>query len=82
MARNTLVTLKQVISKSRQDRQIWDVNDGVILRLKYVQIKWVQAMKESTPGINNCLGATITLDGIFSNKKKEESKKLSYDISQ
>ena len=31
VARNTLVTVNQVITKRWQDRQIWDVNDGVML---------------------------------------------------
>ena len=31
VARNTLVKLNQVITKRRQDCQIWDVNDGVML---------------------------------------------------
>ena len=31
VARNTLVTLNQVIAKRRQNRQIWDVNDGVMV---------------------------------------------------
>ena len=29
--RNTLVTLNQVITKRHQNRQIWDVDDGVML---------------------------------------------------
>ena len=31
LARNTLVTVKQVVAKRRQDHQIWDVKDGVML---------------------------------------------------
>ena len=31
VARNTLVKVNQVITKRRQDRQIWDINDGVML---------------------------------------------------
>ena len=29
-------------------------------------------MKESTPGLNNYIGITITLDGSFMKKKKEK----------
>ena len=62
VARNILVTLNQVIAKRWQDCKIWDVNDDVMLRCKYIQINWLQAMKESNPGLNNDIGITITSD--------------------
>ena len=62
MARNTMATLNQFITKIRQNRQIWDVNDGIILRHKAMQIKQIQAMKESTLGINYDLVITIASD--------------------
>ena len=61
MACNTLVTLNQVIEKNLQDHQIWDINDGFMLPHKYIQIKQIRAMKESTPGLNNDIGITINL---------------------
>ena len=71
MAYNTLVTLNQVIEKNPQDHQIWDINDGVILPHKYIQIKQLRAMKESTPGINNDIGITINLAKNFARNIKE-----------
>ena len=47
-----------------------------------MQLNQIQAMKESTPGIKNDLGMKITLAEMFVRKKKEEKKKLAYDISQ
>ena len=70
VAYSKLVTVNKVISKRRQDRQIWDVNDGVMLQHKALQIKRIQAIKESTLGINNDLGITITSSEIFVKKKK------------
>ena len=48
VTRSTLATVNQVIAKKRQDRQIWDANDGVMVKQKDMQIKRLQAMKEST----------------------------------
>ena len=70
VAHNTLVTLKQVIAKIRQNLQIWDVDDGVMLQRKYMQIKQLQAMKESTLGLNDNIGITIALAENFVKKKK------------
>ena len=56
---NTLVTMNKVIEKRRQDRQIWYGNYGVMFQRKYMQLKRLQAMKESNPGLNNDLGITI-----------------------
>ena len=70
MARNKLVTLNQVITKRRQNRQIWDANDGVTLRRKAMQIKWLQDVKESTPRLNDDLGITIGSAEHFVKKKK------------
>ena len=52
-----------------------------MLRFKCIQIKQIQAKKESTPGLNKNPGITINLDEIFVNMKKEERKKLSDEIS-
>ena len=52
VARNALVTFNQFNVKRWQNRKIWDVNDGVMLRRKAMQLKQLQAMKESTLGIN------------------------------
>ena len=41
-----------------------------------MQLKQIQAKKESTPGLNNNLGIKITLAGNVVNKKKEEREKL------
>ena len=62
--------MNQDIAKRGQDRQIWYVNDGVMLRWRYMQIKRLQAMKESTPGLYNDLGVKITSAGNFVRKKK------------
>ena len=70
VARNTLVTLNQVIAKILQNRQIWDVNDGVMLRRKDIQLKRLQAMKESTPGLNDDLVITIASAEFFVKNKK------------
>ena len=56
-----MVTVNQVISQSRQDLQIWDTNDGVLLQLKYTQLKRLHAMKASTLEVNNDIGGTTTL---------------------
>ena len=82
VARNTLVILNQVIAKIWQKRQIWDVNDDVMLRRKAMQIKRLHATKESTPGIKYGLLITIPLAENFVKNKKEESKKISEEISQ
>ena len=74
MASNTLVTLNQVIVKRRQNHQRWDINDGVMLQRKYIQIKRLQDMQESTMGLNDGLGITITSAENFARKKKEENK--------
>ena len=42
---NTLVTVNQVISKKWQDHQIWDFNDGIMLRRKCIQLKRLHYMK-------------------------------------
>ena len=80
--RNTLVTVNQVIVKSWQDRQIWDVNGGVMLQHKSMQLKRLQATKQSTPGLNNDIGITNTSAGNSVKNKKEERKILAEDISQ
>ena len=82
VTRSTLATVIQVIAKKRQDRQIWDANDGVMVQQNDMQIKRLQAMKESTPGINNNIGITITLDETFVNNNKEERGNLAEEISQ
>ena len=71
-ARNTLVTLNQVITKRQKNCHIWDVNDGVMLQHKAMQIKCLQSMKDSTLGLNDDIGITIALAENFVNKKKEE----------
>ena len=38
---------------------MWYGNDGVMFQRKYMQLKRLQAMKESNPGLNNDLGITI-----------------------
>ena len=38
--------------------------------------KWIQAMKESNPGLNNDLGITITSSENFPKKKREERENL------
>ena len=48
-----------------------------MLRCKYMQLNWIQSMKDPTPGINDDLGISISLDEKFVKKKKEEGKKLS-----
>ena len=58
--RNTPVTVNQVIAKRRQYRQIWCVNNCVMLQFNYMQLKRLEAMKDSTPGLNNDLVITIT----------------------
>ena len=45
VARNTLLTLNQVITKIRKKRQIWAVNYGLMLLCKAMQIKWLQDTK-------------------------------------
>ena len=70
VTRSTLATVIQVIAKKRQDRQIWDANDGVTLRRKAMQIKWLQDVKESTPRLNDDLGITIGSAEHFVKKKK------------
>ena len=82
VVRNTLVILNQVIAKIWQKRQIWDVNDDVMLRHKAMQIKRLHSTKESTPGIKYGLLITIPLVENFVKNKKEESKKISEEISQ
>ena len=74
MASNTLVTLNQVIVKRRQNHQRWDINDGVMLQRKYIQIKRLQDMQESTMGLNDGLDIKITSAEHFARKKKEENK--------
>ena len=81
MARNKLVTLNQVITKRRQNRQIWDANDGVTLRRKAMQIKWLQDVKESTPRLNDDLGIIISCPENFV-KEKKNREKLAEEISQ
>ena len=48
---------------------IWYVNDGVMLQRKSIQKNQIQAMKESTPGLNDYIGITINLAETFVNKK-------------
>ena len=45
IACDTLVTLNQVITKRRQNCQIGDVNYGVMLQRKDVQLKRLQAKR-------------------------------------
>ena len=45
-----------------------------MLRYKVMQIKQIQAKKESTPGLNNNPGITITLDESIVNIKKKKGK--------
>ena len=71
MARNILVTLNQVIAKRQQNCQIWYFDDVVMLRRKSMQIKRLQATKESTPVLNDDLVITIALAENFVKKKKE-----------
>ena len=66
--------MNQVISKMREDRQIWDVNVGLMLRHKAMQLKRLQATKESTSGLNNDLGITMTSDEILLRRKKNKGK--------
>ena len=47
-----------------------------------MQLKQLQAMKESAPEMNNYLGITITSAERFVKKKKEEGKKLAEEIYQ
>ena len=82
MASNTLVILNQVIAKIWQNRQIWYVSDGVMLRRKSMQINRVQSMKESTPVINDYFVITIASGETIVKKKKEKRIKLAEDISQ
>ena len=74
MARNTLVTLNQDIEKRRQNRQIWYVNDGVMLQCKAMQLKHLQATKDSNQGLNDYFVITISLVEIFLKKKKKKGK--------
>ena len=74
MAHITLVILNQVVAKIQQNRQIWDVNDGLMLRRKSIQLKRLQAMKESTPGLNDNIGITIALAEKKLKKKKKKGK--------
>ena len=74
MAHITLVILNQVVAKIQQNRQIWDVNDGLMLRRKYIQLKRLQAMKESNPGLNDNIGITIALAEKKLKKKKKKGK--------
>ena len=60
--------------KRRQHRQIWYVNDGVMLRRKFMQLKRIQAMKESTQGLNNYLGIKITSSEMFVKNKNKKGK--------
>ena len=82
MARNTMVTLNQIITKKRNNFQIWYVNDGVIFRSKSIQLKCLQEMKESTLGLNDDIVITISSAKIFVKEKKEERKKIVEEISQ
>ena len=69
---NTLGTLNQVIAKIHQNRQIWDVNYGIMLRSKAMQIKRLQSMKESTPGLNDDMGIAIaSAENFVGNKYKK-----------
>ena len=45
VSHNTLVTLNQVIAKIRQNRETWDVNDGLMLRHKSMQINLLWVME-------------------------------------
>ena len=74
VAHNTMVTLNQVIAKRWQNFQIWDVNDGVMLRRKAMQINRLQVTKESTPELNYDLVITLALAKKDFKKKKEERK--------
>ena len=76
ITRNTLVTLNQVIAKIWQNRQIWYVSDGVMLRRKSMQINRVQSMKESTPVINDYFVITIASGETIVKKKKEKKNKI------
>ena len=51
VARNTMATLNQAIAKRGQNCQIWDFNDYVMLGRKSMQLKQIQAMKDSTSGL-------------------------------
>ena len=79
---NKMVTLNQGIAKRQQNRKIWDVHDGIILRRKAMHIKRLQATKYSTPGLNDDLVITISLSENFVKKKKEEREELAEEISQ
>ena len=74
VSHSTTVALNQVITKIRQNRQIWDVNDGVMLQHKSMQIKQPQATKESTLGLNDNIVITITLAEKFVKKKNKKEK--------
>ena len=65
-----MVTVNQVVAKRFQDRQIWDINDGVILQQISMQITWLQDMKDSTTLLNNDLGITITLAEICEEEER------------
>ena len=69
-ARNTLVTLNQFTTKIWKNFQIWDVNDGVMLQHKAMQLNQPQGTKESTPGLNDDIVITITSAENFVEKKK------------
>ena len=60
VAHNTMVTVKQVISKRRQELQLWYVKDGVMFQQKAIQLKWLQDIKKPNPGLNNDIGISIT----------------------
>ena len=66
MAHNTLMILNQVIATIWKNCQIWDVNDGVRLRRKAMQLKQIQAIKESIPGLNDDLGIKMFFIEMFS----------------
>ena len=65
-----MVTVNQVVAKRFQDRQIWNINDGVILQQISMQITWLQDMKDSTTLLNNDLGITITLAEICEEEER------------
>ena len=69
-------------NSSQKNRQIWDVNDGVTLRHKAMQIKRLQTMKTTTPRLNNDFGITIDSTESFVKKKKLEREILAEEISQ
>ena len=49
---------------------MWDVNYGAMLRHKDIQINRLQAIKESTPGLNNYIGIKTTLPKHFTKNKR------------